>query len=117
MFVALLGGVSAAAADAGGGSSNGLMEAFKENPTFLSINLVVSAIVIAIVIERTAFQLGKYRVNSKEFFAQIKKLVTAGNIDRAIKLCDARLPDAPARQGRPHPREQGARRNRRRDER
>ena len=24
-----------------------------------------------------------------EFFAQIKKLVTAGNIDRAIKLCDA----------------------------
>src|SRR3984885_1218988 len=90
MFVALLSGVSAAAAaDAGGGSSNGLMEAFKENPTFLSINLVVSAIVIAIVIERTGFQLGKYRVNSKEFFAQIKKLVTAGNIDRAIKLCDA----------------------------
>ena len=28
-------------------------------------------------------------MNSKEFFAQIKKLVTAGNIDRAIKLCDA----------------------------
>jgi len=28
-------------------------------------------------------------VNSKEFFAQIKKLVAAGNIDRAIKLCDA----------------------------
>ena len=90
MFVALLSGVSAAAADAGGGgNSNGLMEAFKENPTFLSINLIVSAIVIAIVIERTAFQLGKYRVNSKEFFAQIKKLVSAGNIDRAIKLCDA----------------------------
>src|SRR5580658_6763354 len=90
MFVALLSGVSTAAADAGGGgSSNGLMEAFKENPTFLSINLVVSAIVMAYVIERAAFQLGKYRVNSKEFFAQIKKLVTAGNIDRAIKLCDA----------------------------
>jgi biopolymer transport protein ExbB/TolQ len=31
----------------------------------------------------------QYRVNSKEFFAQIKKLVTAGNIDRAIKLCEA----------------------------
>src|SRR6204780_5512037 len=88
MFGALLSGVSAAAADAGGGNSSGLMEAFKENPTFLSINLIVSAIVIAIVIERTAFQLGKYRVNSKEFFAQVKKLVTAGNIDRAIKLCD-----------------------------
>ena len=31
----------------------------------------------------------RYRVNSKEFFAQVKKLVTAGNIDRAIKLCEA----------------------------
>jgi biopolymer transport protein ExbB/TolQ len=92
MFVALLGGAAPAAAAAtssaptGGG---GLMEAFRENPYFLSINLVVSAVVVAFVIERLAFQLGKYRVNSKEFFAQIKKLVTAGNIDRAIKLCDA----------------------------
>ncbi|MDB4943410.1 MAG: MotA/TolQ/ExbB proton channel family protein [Labilithrix sp.] len=92
MFVALLSGlgVAPAAAAAGGESgSSGFMAAFKENPTFLSINLVVSAIVIALIIERASFQLGKYRVNSKEFFAQIKKLVTAGNIDRAIKLCDA----------------------------
>ncbi len=90
MFVALLSGLgSAAPAASGGGSSGSFMEAFKENPTFLSMNLVVSAIVIALVVERAAFQLGKYRVNSKEFFAQIKKLVTAGNIDRAIKLCDA----------------------------
>ena len=85
MFVALL----SAAPQGGGGGSTGLMEAFKENPTFLSINLVVSAIVVAMVVERAAFQLSKYRVNSNEFFAQIKKLVTAGNIDRAIKLCDA----------------------------
>jgi len=91
MFVALLSGLDndfAAAAGSGGGGG-GFMEAFKENPYFLAANLVVSAIVIALVIERAAFQLGKYRVNSKEFFAQIKKLVTAGNIDRAIKLCDA----------------------------
>ena len=71
------------------GSSGGLMAAFKERPTFLVMNLVVSAIVIATIVERIAFQLSKYSVNSKEFFAQIKKLVTAGNIDRAIKLCDA----------------------------
>jgi len=88
MFVALL-SAAPAAASGGGGGGTGLMEAFKENPIFLSINLVVSAIVIAVVIERFAFQLTKYRVNSKEFFAQVKKLVTAGNIDRAIKLCDA----------------------------
>lgn len=93
MFVALLsslgGDLAPAAGGGGGGSDGGFMAAFKENPTFLSINLVVSAIVIALIIERAAFQLTKYRVNSKEFFAQIKKLVTAGNIDRAIKLCDA----------------------------
>jgi biopolymer transport protein ExbB/TolQ len=91
MFVALLSGLGSAAPAASGGGTGeiGFMSAFKENPTFLAMNLVVSAIVIALIVERAAFQLGKYRVNSKEFFAQIKKLVTAGNIDRAIKLCDA----------------------------
>src|SRR5271167_1611487 len=80
--------VAEQAAQAAGGSS-GLMGAFKERPTFLVANLVVSAVVVAMIVERAAFQLSKYSVNSKEFFAQIKKLVTAGNIDRAIKLCDA----------------------------
>src|SRR6201989_3311444 len=90
MFVALLSSLSEGApAASGGGGETVFMAAFKENPTFLSINLVVSAIVIALIVERVAFQFTKYRVNSKEFFAQIKKLVTAGNIDRAIKLCDA----------------------------
>jgi biopolymer transport protein ExbB/TolQ len=71
------------------GGEGGMVEAIKENPTFLIMNLVVSVVVVTIIIERAAFQLGRYRVNSKEFFAQIKKLVSAGNIDRAIKLCDA----------------------------
>jgi biopolymer transport protein ExbB len=72
-----------------GGGESQMWSAIKHNPTFLVLNLVVSAIVVTIIIERAAFQLGRYRVNSKEFFAQIKKLVSAGNIDRAIKLCDA----------------------------
>ena len=87
MLAALLDGAQAAAAT--GGNENGLMKVFHDNPYFLSINLVVSAIVVAMIVERAQFQLRKYQVNSKEFFAQIKKLVTAGNIDRAIKLCDA----------------------------
>jgi biopolymer transport protein ExbB len=86
MFLALLSMAPAAEASTGG---NGLMDAFHTNPTFLSINLAVSAIVVGMIAERAIFQVTKYRVNSKEFFAQIKKLVTAGNIDRAIKLCDA----------------------------
>ncbi len=71
------------------GSETGMLAAIKHNPTFILCNVVVSVVVITIVIERFAFQMGKYRVNSKEFFAQIKKLVVNGNIDRAIKLCDA----------------------------
>lgn len=74
------------AADGGSGS---LIEAFKHNPTFMVMNLFCSAIVLTIVVDRIIFQMTRYRVNSKEFFAQIKKLVNAGNIDRAIKLCEA----------------------------
>jgi biopolymer transport protein ExbB/TolQ len=71
------------------GGDSGMLAAIKHNPTFILCNVVVSVVVITIVVERLAFQMGKYRVNSKEFFAQIKKLVVNGNIDRAIKLCDA----------------------------
>lgn len=72
-----------------GGGETGMLAAIKHNPTFILCNVVVSVVVITIVIERFAFQTSKYRVNSNEFFAQIKKLVVNGNIDRAIKLCDA----------------------------
>jgi biopolymer transport protein ExbB/TolQ len=80
--------LAATEASASGGESQ-LVEAFKHNPTFMVLNLCASAIVLTIVVERFTFQMTRYRVNSKEFFAQIKKLVTAGNIDRAIKLCEA----------------------------
>ncbi len=68
---------------------SGILAAIKHNPTFIILNIVTSVIVVTIVIERFTFQLREYRVNSKEFFAQVKKLVVNGNIDRAIKLCDA----------------------------
>ena len=71
------------------GFFNQLVDAFKHNPTFMVLNLCTSAVVLTIVVERFIFQLTRYRVNSKEFFAQVKKLVSAGNIDRAIKLCEA----------------------------
>jgi biopolymer transport protein ExbB/TolQ len=73
---------------AASGSSQ-LVAAFKHNPTFMVLNVCTSAIVMTVVIERLIFQLTRYRVNSKEFFAQVKKLVQAGNIDRAVKLCEA----------------------------
>jgi biopolymer transport protein ExbB len=76
-----------AAQDAG--ASSQLVAAFKHNPTFMVMNLCCSAVVLTIVVERFHFQATRYRVNSGEFFAQIKKLVGAGQIDRAIKLCEA----------------------------
>src|SRR4029078_6250434 len=78
-----------AAQEASAGKESQLVEAFKHNPTFMVLNFVASAVVLTTVVDRFVFQLTRYRVNSKEFFAQIKKLVTAGNIDRAIKLCEA----------------------------
>ena len=77
-----------AGSDSGSGEVT-FVAAMKASPYFLTANLIVSAIVLTVVVERSIFQLTKYRVNSKEFFAQVKKLVAAGNIDRAIKLCDA----------------------------
>jgi biopolymer transport protein ExbB len=75
------------AAQAEGAGS--LVEAFKHNPTFMVLNLICSAVVLTIVIERFHFQFSRYKVNSKEFLAQIRKLVNAGHIDRAIKLCES----------------------------
>ena len=73
----------------GGTGEIGFMEAYKKAPYFLTMNMIVSVIVITVIVERVLYQLTKYRVNSKEFFSQVKKLVTANNIDRAIKLCEA----------------------------
>jgi biopolymer transport protein ExbB/TolQ len=77
------------AAQASGGADSGMLAAIKHNPTFIVCNVFVSVVVITIVVERFVFQSRRYSLNSREFFAQVKKLVVNGNIDRAIKLCDA----------------------------
>ena len=60
-----------------------------EGAPFSFINIGILAFVVAIIIERFVFIMSKYKVNSAEFMSQIRKLVQAGNIDRAIKLCEA----------------------------
>lgn len=67
----------------------GIWHALMDGAPFSFINIVVLAVVLAIIAERFVYILTKYRVNSAEFMAQIRKLVQAGNIDRAIKLCEA----------------------------
>lgn len=66
-----------------------IWHALWEGRPFSLINILVLAIVLAIVGERVVYLMTKYRVNTREFMAQIRKLVQAGNIDRAIKLCEA----------------------------
>ena len=56
---------------------------------FSFVNVAILAFVIAIIVDRFVHILSKHQVNGEEFMAQIRKLVQAGNIDRAIKLCEA----------------------------
>lgn len=56
---------------------------------FSFVNVAILAFVLAIIIDRFIHILSKHQVNGQEFMAQIRKLVQAGNLDRAIKLCDA----------------------------
>jgi biopolymer transport protein ExbB/TolQ len=56
---------------------------------FSFINIAVLALSLAIIAERFTFIFTRYKVNSGEFMAQIRKLIQAGNVDRAVKLCEA----------------------------
>ncbi len=66
-----------------------LAEFFEQGGFFMYVNLICSTVTIAIIVERTIFFLGKGSVNAKAFLEQIRKLVAANNVDRAIKLCSA----------------------------
>jgi biopolymer transport protein ExbB/TolQ len=61
----------------------------KHLDVFMVCNFVVLAIVVAVVIDRAIYFLGRGHINSKAFLEQIKRLLAANNIDRAKKLCDA----------------------------
>src|SRR5260370_37033353 len=62
---------------------------FEQGGFFMYVNVFCSRITIAVIVERTIFFLGKGSVNAKAFLDQIRKLVAANNVDRAIKLCQA----------------------------
>ena len=61
----------------------------KDGAPFSFVDVAILAFVIAIITDRFVHILSKHQVNGEEFMAQIRKLVQAGNIDRAIKLCEA----------------------------
>jgi biopolymer transport protein ExbB/TolQ len=70
-------------------SSGGIKEFYEKVGWAFFVNLFVVVICLATITERTIFLSTKFRVNSRELLAQVRKLVQASNIDRAIKLCEA----------------------------
>jgi biopolymer transport protein ExbB len=69
------------------------MQAFAEfiekGGPLMYFNLGCSVIVVALIVDRLIFFLGRSSVNARAFLEQIRKLVMANNVDRAIKLCSA----------------------------
>ena len=66
-----------------------IAEAFRTGGIWMYLILTISVFAIGIAIERFIFLFFKYNINANAFMAQIQKLVMAGNVDRAIKLCNA----------------------------
>jgi biopolymer transport protein ExbB len=68
---------------------NRLADIFQKGGPFFIVNTVMMAVIIAIIVERTIYFLGRGHINANAFLEQIKRLLAANNIDRAKKLCDA----------------------------
>ena len=58
-------------------------------PIFMTMNFICLAVVIAVIIDRAIYFLGRGHINAKAFLEQIRRLIAANNLDRAKKLCDA----------------------------
>ena len=50
-------------------------------------NIVVLVTVLAIIVERFIYMLFKGQINAKGLLEQLRKLIQANNVDRAIRLC------------------------------
>jgi biopolymer transport protein ExbB/TolQ len=70
-----------------------LAEFFREGGPFMVVNLATSVVAIAIVVERILVLAFRLNLNAQPFMSQVQKLILSGNVDRALKLCDA-APDA-----------------------
>src|SRR5262245_49621342 len=66
-----------------------IAEMFQDGGPFFIVNTFFLAVIIALIVERAIYFLGRGHINAKAFLEQIKRLLAANNIDRAKKLCDA----------------------------
>jgi biopolymer transport protein ExbB/TolQ len=66
-----------------------LSNLFDKGGFFFIVNTFFLAIVIGLIVERAIYFLGRGHLNAKAFLEQLRKLLSANNVDRAKKLCDA----------------------------
>lgn len=67
----------------------GFAEFAKDGGFFMWLNIVVLISVLAVVVERFIFLLFKGQINAKGLLEQLRKLIQANNVDRAIRLCSS----------------------------
>jgi len=65
-----------------------LAHIFRTGGPFMYVNVVVSIIAIAMIIDRVIAIFFKYRINAEAFMRTVIKLVDNNNIDRAVKVCE-----------------------------
>ena len=67
----------------------GLHHFIKTGGFFMYLNAVVLIAVLAVTVERFIFLLFKGQINAKGLLEQLRKLIQANNVDRAIRLCSS----------------------------
>ena len=67
----------------------GFAKFLEEGGPLMYFNLLVSIIVLSMIVDRLLFFMVKSSVNARAFLENIRKLVLANNLDRAVKLCSA----------------------------
>src|SRR5258707_8653418 len=72
-----------------------LSELFQKGGPFFIVNTFFLAIVIGLIVERAIYFLGRGHLNAKAFLEPLRKLLSANNVDRAKKLCDATTAPVP----------------------
>ena len=70
-----------------------LADFFREGGPFMFVNLVASAVAVAIILERVVALAFRLNVDAGPFMDQVQKLVATGHVDRAIQFC-GRAPKA-----------------------
>jgi biopolymer transport protein ExbB/TolQ len=78
-----------ATAQATHGGFSGIVDFFQQGGPFMYVNIFWLACAIAVIAERIVTLMFRYHLNAAPFMEQVSKLVMAGNVERAVKLCSA----------------------------